>query len=475
MISLNKYKRLLSNILTFGIGTFSSKLLVFLLVPLYTAVLTTAEYGVTDMIIQAGNLLMPLASVGMGSAMIRFGVDKSYDKAAVFSTGIFSTVFGFIVLLACWPLLSQIRFFSDYVILIYLFVLMSGLRNLSMHFTRSIGKVKLFAYDGVQSTFLTIVFTLLFLLVFKMGIVGYVLAIVCADFCSVIFLMFAAGLWKYLKFTALNKTVVKTILLFAVPLIPTSLFWWIVNVSDRYMVAFMIDEAANGLYAIAYKIPTIITLVSSVFIEAWQLSAVSEKDSSTRNDFFTRIFNALTALLFLAVSFLIFSCRFLNNILVDTSYEESWKYIPLLLIATAFCCLANFVNSVYMVERKSTLTLFTVVIGAVANIVLNFLLIPIMGINGAALATLASYFLVFFARAVTSRKYIQINFYPIRFAINVVLMLAQAFLMIAQPAFWWVWQLLCFATITIINVGQLLSMSREFLSKLLKKTTKQPS
>ena len=87
-MAVNKYKKLLSNTITFGIGTFSAKLLTFLLVPLYTRVLTTAEFNASDLIQQTGNLLVPLVSVGMASALIRFGLDKSYDKTSVFSTAL---------------------------------------------------------------------------------------------------------------------------------------------------------------------------------------------------------------------------------------------------------------------------------------------------------------------------------------------------------------------------------------------------
>jgi len=427
---LNKYKRLLKNVLTFAIGTFSSKILVFLLVPLYTAALTKDQYGVTDLIVQTGNLLMPLVSVGMSSAIIRFGLDKSYRKETVFSTGVFATLAGFALLLLLWPALSAISLFDGYTFLIYIFVIMSALRSLCMHFVRSLNKVKLFTFDGVQSTFLTLLFNILFLLVFHWGIEGYVMATVAADFCSILFLTFTAKLWRYLRFSALDKSISKMMLKYSAPLIPTSLFWWIVNVSDRYMVAYSLGSGENGLYAIAYKIPTIISLISNIFIEAWQMSAVMEKDNSNRNEFFSRVFNALAALLFISSSFLIPTCRVINDILVADSYHDSWKYIPLLIIATMFCCFANFLNSVYMIERKSVMTLMTVVTGAITNVVLNAVLIPIFGVNGAAFATLTSYAVVFVLRAKTSRKYVRIHFLPLRFMTNTFLVFVQSLLMI---------------------------------------------
>ena len=96
---MDKYKRLFSNTLIFAVGTFGSKLLVFFLMPLYTHVLTDAEYGTSDLLQQSANLLVPLVSVGMASALIRFGLDKSYDKTSVFSTALMTAGCGFAIFL----------------------------------------------------------------------------------------------------------------------------------------------------------------------------------------------------------------------------------------------------------------------------------------------------------------------------------------------------------------------------------------
>ena len=149
-MAVNKYKKLLSNTITFGIGTFSAKLLTFLLVPLYTRVLTTAEFNASDLIQQTGNLLVPLVSVGMASALIRFGLDKSYDKTSVFSTALMTAGCGFAIFLLLSPLILLVPDISEHIVLLVLFVIMSALRSLCSQFVRALGYVKLFSYDGVD-------------------------------------------------------------------------------------------------------------------------------------------------------------------------------------------------------------------------------------------------------------------------------------------------------------------------------------
>ena len=270
----NKYYKLISNTLLFGIGTFGSKLLVFLLMPLYTSVLSEGEYGTVDLMVQMSNLCLPLVSVGVLNAIIRFGLDKEVDKRDVFTTGLTVIACGFLAFLLLEPLLRQIRYISDYTFLIYLYVLCSLLRSLCSQFVRAQQRVKLYTFDGVLSTAMVLGFNLFLLLGLKLGIVGYMLATILSDLCSALFLFVVAGLWRFLRYRPGMGAVSKAMLRYAVPLIPTTVFWWITNVSDRFIVSYMLGVRLDGLYAVSYKVPTVVVLVSNIFIDAWQMSAV---------------------------------------------------------------------------------------------------------------------------------------------------------------------------------------------------------
>ena len=254
---MDKYKKLLSNTIVFAIGTFASKALVFLLMPLYTRVLTNEQYGSADLIVQTANLLIPFVSAGLFNAVIRFGLGKNSDRRGVFSICIVSIMCGFMLLLAASPLLSNIQGISGYTSLICAYVLCSCLHSICAQFIRARQMVRLFAIDGIFCTVLTILFNILFLVVFDMGVMGYVLATVLADIICAVSLFLVASLWKYFDLRSINKPLALSMLKYALPLIPTSVFWWITNVSDRYMVTYMVSLEAEGLYAAAYKIPTI--------------------------------------------------------------------------------------------------------------------------------------------------------------------------------------------------------------------------
>lgn len=442
---MDKYKRLASNTLIFAIGTFSSKLLTFFLTRLYTAVLEQAEFGITDLIQQSGNLLLPLVTLGITNAVVRFGLDKGVRKSDVFTTGLLSLAGGFVVLLLIAPLLGMIELLSGRVWLLCLFVLMSSLRSLCAQFVRADNRIKLFAVDGILSTITTILFNVLYLVVLDWGVFGFIFSIVCADALSVIFLFAVARLDRFIKFRGLDTAISRSMLKYAIPLIPNTVLWWITNVSDRYIVTAVWGEEYNGLYAAAYKIPSLIMLASGIFMDAWQISAITEEKE--RDKFYTRVMSMYSVFLFAMASGIVLFTRVIPHVLFAPAYYEAWKYIPLLVISMVFTCMVNFLGSIYMVEKKSVRSLVTAAISAVINILLNLWWIPLYGVNGAAAATLVCYLVVFAIRLVDTRRYIRICWNWVRLIGCTVLLLLQTVLLLTEVPLWWLWEIVLFAAV----------------------------
>lgn len=461
-LTLNKYWKLISNTLIFAIGTFSSKVLVFLLTPLYTSVLSEAEYGTVDLMVQIGNFLLPLVSCGIVNGIIRFGLDKYYKKKDVFTTGFLTILTGFVILLLLEPLISRLPYMGQNTLLIYIFVLMSSMRSLCSQFVRAKGYVKLYALDGLLSTATTIFFNVLYLVALDWGINGYILAMISADTLSTLFLFYIAGLWHYLHIRSLNRKTSREMLRYSIPLIPNSIFWWINNMACRYLIAYFLGEELNGLFAVSNKIPTVIVLMSNIFMDAWQMSAVTD-EPRRRAQFFSRIFVCYQALLCTAASGLILFSKVVTKLLAADAYYSAWKYIPLLLISTIFSCMSTFLGSVYMVEKKSMLNFITTGTGAIINVLLSLLFIPVLKVNGAALATLISYVVVFVLRAFDTHRFIPMRFSPARLTFNVAVLLVQAVIMIYEIHGWIVFEVLLTLLMLIANLSALWSTARQVL------------
>ncbi len=472
---MDKYKKLATNTLIFAIGTFSSKVLSFLLMPYVTRMMVKGEYGTADLIQQTANVLIPIVFLQINSAALRFALDKDGDKAEVFTVGVRTTLRGFAVfLLFAYPMsfvtINDFRL-GDYIHLIYAFVFVSGFRQLCQQFVRGCGKVKIFAIDGIIATATTLVFNLLFLGPFHWGVTGYIVAIIASDLCSIIFLAVTCKLWKFVKIKGVRKTTTFDMLKYSIPMMPSIILWWVVNVSDRYMVTYFIDSGANGLYTAASKIPNFVIMFSSIFIDAWQLSAVDEYDNDGTQDFFTNVFRVYSGGIFAVSSALIIFCQLLTKILVAPSYYESWQYVPVLIIGTSISCHVNFLASVYMAEKKNIMAMLTAFAGAATNVILNLILIPVMGANGAAIATAVSFIVAFSARALDARRFLKINYNTPVIVIEVLILAAQSTVMLVMKRgiIMYGIEAVLLLVMVAINYKQLLELLNLVLDKFLKR------
>ncbi|MBQ8508434.1 MAG: polysaccharide biosynthesis C-terminal domain-containing protein [Clostridia bacterium] len=455
-----KYKRLLSNTAILGLGTFGSKILVFLLMPLYTSCLTKAEYSTADIISQSANLLMPILSLGIVDAVFRFTLDKTIDRRQVLTTGFAVILAGAAVMLALFPALNAIDYFEGYMWLIILYTVMACLHSLFAQYIRAQGMTAFFALQGIIATAVTILLNLLFLLVFDWAVLGYVLSVVIADAVVSLIIFLRSKLWREIRFFHWNGKLARDMLKFSIPMIPTTIFWWITNVSDRYMVKGMLGDDVNGLYAAAFKIPTMLILLSGIFIEAWQFSAVTERDGESKKaheHFFGQVFDSFQGMLFISAAGLIAFSKIFSLLLFSDEFYPAWQYMPLLIFATVYSSLVTFMGSVYLVDKKSIQSFITAMIGALVNIVFNLLLIPtVLGANGAALATFLSYFVVFIIRAVNTRRYLRFDLHIPKLTVNTLVIAAQTVFMVLELPGWIVVQAAGIAVIFAINAGPIL-------------------
>lgn len=442
---VNRYKKLLKNTGLITLGTFGSKLLPFILIRLYTFVLQDGEYNTADLVTQTAKLLIPFAALGLTEGLFRLAMEGSEEKRKkVFSAGFVLFGGGFLLLLPCL-LAAQVGFslagseLASYIWLIGLYVLCSCLHSLVTQYIRTKDHFAFFSLQGVINTALVAVLNVIFLYFNDFGVTGYVLSVVIADFAVFLLIFVKEKLWRDLvPVKAIEKTVYKEMISYSVPLIPMSVSWWITAVSDRYMVRlFVEDPSIADFYSAAYKIPTLVTLLCTVFSQAWSYSSVAENDEKERSSFFSGVFSFYSGLLFVMGAFIMAFCKILTSIMMDPSYYTAWTYIPVLVGATVFSALVTFMGSVYTVRMKSSFSMWTALLGAGLNILLNLLFIPkeLFGLTlcgwgamGAAISTLISYAVVFAVRALTAGRYV-------RFRIGLPLLFTNIFLLLAQIVF----------------------------------------
>ncbi len=470
---MGKYKRLLSNTAILGAGTFASKVLVLLLMPFYTSILSTGEFGTADLISQTANLLIPLGAVGICDGIFRFTLDSSVDKKRILSTGMAILLLGSIAICALSQLLWFFDALNDHIWLIILYVIAANIHLAFANFIRAEGKNALFAVQGIINTALTIALNILFLVGFDMGSTGYVLSVVIADLFMSVFLFFAARIYKDLSPRAVDRGVALQMLKFSIPYIPTTIMWLITSVSDRYIVTYYRSVEENGLYAAAYKLPTLLSLVSGVFIEAWHFSAVKDSSDGERAGFFGNVYDNFMGFMFFSGACIIAGAQIFTKILLADSYFGSWRYVPILVIATVFSTLVSFLGSVYFLKKKSALSMLTAMAGAVTNIILNFLFIPRWGAMGAAAATLACYVLVYVIRAINTKKYVRFPLHTLRLIINTALLSAQMAAWFLPYRYMWIAQLLVPMLMLVFNGQGIIKTAAKLFKRFFGKNSKK--
>lgn len=463
---MDKYKKLMGNTAVFAIGQFSAKLLSFFLVRLYTAALTNAEYSTKDILYNTLNVLVPIVTFSMSDAIIRFGIDKSYDRRKVYTAANLMTVIGMTIFAFFTPIFNMTELYGGYTMLLYAYAYFSCFRSLASQQTRAKGLVRLYAIDGVLTTLTQFIFTLIFMLGLKMGITGYILSFICSDFLSFVFLQVFAGLYKSLDIKFIDKNLIKEMLSYSVPLIPTYLLWWITSFSDRLFVIHYNGADVNGIYSVSHQIPTLVMFVTTIFYQAWQMSSIEEKDSKTLGKFYRSVFGAYSSVLFIAAAGLILICSPLSAILLSgDSYDDAEYYSTILIISMVFQCLCQFLSSIYSVNKKSKNSCLTALSAALTNIILDYILVPKTGPYGAAIATAASYFICFVIRSFDTRRYIHFKIDFVRIAVNTAVIITMSALFITRPKLYILLLILCFLFVLLINFGAILNTLFRILGK----------
>lgn len=415
-MSNNKYKSLLNNSVLFAVGNLGSKLISFFMLPLYTYQLSSSAFGKADLVQTTVSLLLPVVSLSIFDAILRFGMDRDNDNSEIFTNGVMITIISSIIVFILGVTGELIGYsFSMYLTIT---LILQAIQSLYSQYIKAIGKVQIFAFNGILLSLLTAILNILLLVVMHLGINGYLLSIIIATLLSNVYLFFRVKLYNDFSLNKFNFNKLKEMLRFSVPLIPNSVAWWTTTTISRYFILFFINVTANGIFAVANRIPSLLSVLNSIFFQSWQMSAIQEYDSTDRGKFYSDIFFMYAELLFLGVSGILFILRPMMLILVSTEFRASWKYVPFLLITVLYSSFSGFLGQYYIAAKKTFGVFTTTVIGAVLNIIFNFIFIPTLGLMGAGISSALSFGILWLIRVKDTRKFVKTDLNVINILLN---------------------------------------------------------
>jgi len=431
---MNPYKKLLNNSLIFTIGNIGSKLITFLMLPIYTFTLTKKEYGTTDLAITTVSFLLPILFLSVSDALLRFALDqKENDKVIFTNTIVMTFVLGSLTLLVSGVLSFLKIHFSFFVGLI---LVTQSFQQAFAQMSKAIGKEQIYAINGILLAFFTAGLNVVFLVVLKLGIVGFFLSLILANLLSNLYLIKKINVIKYFSFKYFDKKKLAEMLHYSIPLIPNAIAWWGTNDINRYLILFFLGSSFNGIFAVSSKLPSVINLFNSIFFQSWQLSAIEEFDHKNSAIFFSNIFKYYSQFLFCGTTILICFSKFFMRLVVSTSFYQAWKFSPFLLIATLYQCFSGLIGQIFVASKNTNQIFSTTIYGFIINVLLTATLLPILGLQGAGISSMISFFTVWIVRQVNVQKIVKLSINWKNIFVNNILMLLQTLLLFLNLELW---------------------------------------
>lgn len=464
----SREKRLIKDTGIFAIGNFASKILTFLLVPLYTNVLSTKDYGISSLITTTISLLYPVLTLAISESLLRFSMSKKENPKKVFTHSLLLMGISILVIL-CGTFFVQViskeiaRYWTYFVIYYIVYMLQDGIAQ----YLKGLGYIKLYALQGVIQTLVLVSMNVLFLVVMHKGLEGFLLSTILGYMAAIIVMFFLGRLYKQIEL-GLDTVLLKKMIVYSIPMVPTAIGWWLNSSSDKYMLAFLCGYDVSGIYSVAQKIPSILTVFISIFTQAWMLSVISSFGDKDFDQYFSKVHNLFISVGVIGCGGLILFSKILGQLLFAKDFIEAWHYVSYLTIATFFSSYSIFLSSVFRAAKKTNSIFVSTVVGSGVNLVLNILLIPSLGCSGAAIATAVG-----FAGMCLMRLYIMHTFVKLNYSRKLVLaeyliLLVMATVITYEILACWIVAVALFVILVLVNRNTVMQMFTILKNKVTK-------
>jgi len=399
-----QYKDLISDTFIFAIGTVGSRLILFLLVPLYTTLLTTEEYGLADLVVTFGQMLLPVISLAIPDAVVPFGLAKDIKRSDVLASSLSLFVVTSLLALLIVPLFDLYYEISRWKWYVYIYVICTYFNILVFNYLKVCDKNKTYSILSIFSALLLVAFNILFLQFFHWGIKGYLMSTILSVLISGVASFLFGNFVKELKNAHLNWKLTKEMIMYAMPLIANAVSWWLVLNSNKILIQVLGSSAMLGLYTAASKIPSLINMVNTIFGQAWGLSAIKTYNDYDSKSYYTKVFRIFIIVMFISCIFLVGIIKLFMSIYVGDDFFNAWPLVPALMFSACYSAISSFCSAFYGTVRKSKGVMLSTLLAGLINVVINMIFIPLIGAYGAVIGTALSYIVVAIYRLIDTRK-----------------------------------------------------------------------
>lgn len=427
----SKAQYLFGNISLLTIATFLPKALMFFMLPLYTRYLGTDDYGTADLVNTTVSLLLPIFTLQVQDAVLRFAIKREYSMQDIFTVAFRISFIGGLILVGGVVGARTFSLFSiDNRIAIFLCInyFTGSLNNISAYFLRGIDKVQAITVGSILEAIITVICNLLFLIVFRWGLYGYLIANSIGAIVKITYYFMKAKLYAYIKRYISNEYITKEMIKISIPMIFSALAWWINNASDKYFLRYYCNLSVVGVYAAASKIPSVLVSFGDVIAKAYSISAIKEFDKNDTDGFLGESYETISFAMIAICSALMIGNVFLAKFLFAKDFYDAWIYVPPLLMSVMINQFSESCTNIILAVGKTTLISYGAVAGAIVNTICNFGFIPHWGGYGAAIATVIGFFVAWQIKYHGMQRYAHIKHNVMKEAVAVLLLVIQMIL-----------------------------------------------
>ncbi|MDR1003875.1 MAG: lipopolysaccharide biosynthesis protein [Prevotellaceae bacterium] len=404
-------KDFLKNILIYGIGNIGSKLISFLLVPLYTYYVAPEAFGMYDVYVGLIYLFIPVLTFDFRDGTFRLLLgERSEERRKALITYTYRIIGRNVLVASAAYALLLILFPFDYALEAYGMLLVFSVYEVHTQILRGIDRNKDYVSAGILSTLLTGLFSLVFIVWLGWGVRGIFVSNMVARMVTLAWIEWRIPLFRtYLTRGLHDHETRRSLLRYSLPILPNVLCWWILSMSDRLFILHYLGSEANGIYAVANKLSLMLSTFSMIFYQAWQDTAIRQYDSADRNHFFSRIFN----LYMLGLGTLLVVCavglKIVWRWIIDADYEASLYYVYPCLLTVFFYALSAFLDLGYQCSRQTRKMMPSILLATSINLLLNWVLVLHWGLPGIIVASVLSYLFLFVYRIFDTRQFFRIE------------------------------------------------------------------
>ena len=427
MASNKKYKNLLKDTLIFALGNIGSKVIVLFLVPFYTHYLTPEEYGISDLVFTISQLAIPFFSLVIFDAVIRFALYRKERPQDALLVGVIVWFIGSVLAFIFAPLIGLYRPISSWKWYVVSYISINMLVSIELNYLKSVNRNLAYSVICILQTLSLALLNIFLVAHMHMGIKGYLISYIGSNTVAALLGIIIGRLLREISKATFDKQLAKQMVIYSSPLIINNLSWWGIQSSDKLMLEDMVGDIALGIYTVASRIPSLITVFITIFQQAWGISSIKEMDSTNDNKFYTNVFTFYSFGAFLGGFGLCAIIKpFMDLYVQSAAYGEVWRYVPLLLASAVFSAIAAYCGSMYGALKKSMNNMLSTMMAAAINIVVNYVGILLFGIWGAMIGTISAYILLAFVRLVDIKRFVNIGVNWRKLISNSVLLIVQA-------------------------------------------------